>query len=212
MATRGPNKMPRRSWTPEEVDWLREHLHLSKQEIAAHIGCTPCSVKTALRKHGLKLENNGRFAPGHRPWTKGRKMPDEVRAKVARTWFRKGSKPHNTKDVGYVSVRRDAGGRQYFWIIAGKGKYQMLHRYLWEQAHGPVPAGHRVVFRDGNQGNCTLENLELVSGKEAMARNTILRYPREIQDVMRTLGRLNKAIERTNNTDDHGQEQTERPE
>jgi hypothetical protein len=197
MATRGPNKMPRRSWTPEEVDWLRQHLHLSKKAIAAHIGCTPDSVKTALRKHGLKLENTGRFAPGSVPYYKGKKLPDAVKAKLAHTWFSKGHKPHNTKHVGHVSVRRDAGGRQYFWIIAGQKKYVMLHRYLWEQANGPVPAGYRVCFKDGNQGNCVLENLELVSDRDAMMRNTIGRYPKEIQDVMRTLGRLNSEIKRT---------------
>jgi hypothetical protein len=203
MATRGPNKMPRRTWSSDEVVWLGQHLHLSKKAIADHIGCTPDSVKTALRKHGLKLKSTGRFEKGAIPFYKGKKLPDAVKAKVAHGWFRKGHKPHNTKHVGHVSVRRDAGGRQYFWIIAGEKKYVMLHRHLWEQAHGPVPNGHRVCFKDGNQGNCTLDNLELLSDQEAMARNTIGRYPKEIQDVMRTLGRLNREIKRTQDPNDH---------
>ncbi|MDX2813416.1 HNH endonuclease signature motif containing protein [Streptomyces sp. PA03-5A] len=45
---------------------------------------------------------------------------------------------------------------------AWKGKPWVLHRAIWEAAHGPVPARHRLRFRDGNRQNVTLANLEAV--------------------------------------------------
>ena len=33
------------------------------------------------------------------------------------------------------------------------------HRWVWEQAHGPIPAGHVLVFLDGDKTNCNLDNL-----------------------------------------------------
>lgn len=200
---RGPNKQPPHTWTKENDDHLAKNLHLSRQELADHIGCTSGAVKARLRILGLCLESTGRFEKGLVPQNKGKRMPDAVRAKVAHTWFKKGQLPHNTKHEGYISVRRDPTGRQYFWMNLGGKRYQMLHRYLWERANGPVPAGHRVTFRDGNQGNCVLENLELVTDQEAMRRNSIMNWPPDIRDAMRLIGRLNNTIKRQ----DHGGEE-----
>lgn len=36
----------------------------------------------------------------------------------------------------------------------------------------PVPAKHNVIFRDGDVNNIAIENLELVSNKDLMRRNS----------------------------------------
>ncbi|KAA0944169.1 HNH endonuclease [Sporosarcina sp. ANT_H38] len=36
-------------------------------------------------------------------------------------------------------------------------------RLIWKNAYGPIPNGHVVIFGDGNQCNCELNNLVLVS-------------------------------------------------
>jgi hypothetical protein len=41
-----------------------------------------------------------------------------------------------------------------------------LHHLVWERAHGPIPAGHKLAFRDGNHLNCALENLELLTNSD----------------------------------------------
>lgn len=67
------------------------------------------------------------------------------------------------KQCGEVLVRngvrflRDQDG---YWR-ATSGKRPGLNRVVWEEAHGPVPAGFEVCFKDGNKDNCALENLEL---------------------------------------------------
>lgn len=44
-----------------------------------------------------------------------------------------------------------------------KQREQLEHRWLWEEAYGPIPAGYDIHHRDGNKLNNTLENLELVA-------------------------------------------------
>lgn len=47
---------------------------------------------------------------------------------------------------------------------------------VWREAGREVPSGNALVFRDGNQRNFALDNLELVSRAELMRRNGITRY------------------------------------
>ncbi|MNR41009.1 hypothetical protein D3C85_1593470 [compost metagenome] len=70
-----------------------------------------------------------------------------------------------------------------------------VHSLIWEEANGEIPTGHIVVFRDRNSQHLVLENLELVSRAENMRRNTIHRYPPELKDTIRLLGKLKKKIE-----------------
>lgn len=52
-----------------------------------------------------------------------------------------------------------------------KGETRLLHRLIWEDAHGKIKKRerktHMFLFRDGNRGNCQLTNLIWVSRKEA---------------------------------------------
>jgi len=41
-----------------------------------------------------------------------------------------------------------------------------LHRVIWEQAHGPIPAGFKICFKDGDRHNCALANLVMLSHDE----------------------------------------------
>lgn len=46
------------------------------------------------------------------------------------------------------------------------------HReWLWEQAHGPIPKGYNVQFKDGNSLNCTMDNLYLISKAKQIRKN-----------------------------------------
>lgn len=50
--------------------------------------------------------------------------------------------------------------------VNGHGKAFLLHRVVWEEAHGPVPPGHELHHLDGNRANWNLENLKAME-KEA---------------------------------------------
>ena len=145
-----------------------------------------------------------RFEKGHVPFNKGKRehefrSPEGI-ARCARTRFKKGNRPHNIRKVGYECFRR-VGDTDYVYIKVAEGeKMVMKHRWLWEQAHGPIPEGCCVVFRDGDTHNCTLENLELVTRGEH-ARRQIERETPEARerrtgkaaDTRRHLIRLDRA-------------------
>lgn len=42
------------------------------------------------------------------------------------------------------------------------GRRILMHWYVWEKAHGPIPPGHCVFHRDRNPANNAIENLELL--------------------------------------------------
>ena len=98
------------------------------------------------------------------PANKGRKMPFHPNS--ARTRFRKGQLPHNTKWLGHERVNRDG----YVEIsVAEKNphtgyerRYVHKHRHLWEQANGPVPEGMALKCLDGDKLNTDPSNWEAV--------------------------------------------------
>ena len=134
------------------------------------------------------------FQKGHAPANKGQKMSTEVYQKVAHTMFKKGSKPTNTQPIGTIHQRRDTGGKMYQYIKLADCNWQLLNRYTWEQHNGPIPKGMVVVYKDGNYLNNDINNLLMITKKENMARNTIQRLPKELQQVMRLKCKLIKKI------------------
>lgn len=62
-------------------------------------------------------------------------------------------------------VKRSVGCKPYLNIKIGR-KWVSYHRHLWEQAHGPIPAGLILAFKNGNTMDCRLDNLELLTRAE----------------------------------------------
>jgi hypothetical protein len=134
------------------------------------------------------------FKKGHTPANKGQKMSTDVYQKVAHTMFKKGSKPMNTQPIGTIHQRSDKSGKMYLYIKLADSNWQLLNRYTWEQYHGPIPKGLIVAYKDGNYLNNDINNLMLLTKKENMARNTIQRFPVELQNLIKINCKLNKKI------------------
>ena len=132
------------------------------------------------------------FKPGHTPHNKGKQISAEIYEKVAPTMFKRGNKPHNTKPNGTINVRADKSGRLYQYIKIKDCQWELLQRHVWTQANGEIPPGSVVIFLDGNYLNCELNNLQVISRRENMARNTIQRYPAELQEVMKLTCKLKR--------------------
>lgn len=140
-----------------------------------------------------------RFGKGHEPFNKG-KREHEFRSKeaierCAATQFKKGHRPHNTHPVGYECYRR-MGKTGYVYIkVSDDAKMVLKHRWVWEQANGPIPEGSNITFRDGNRLNCSLDNLELVSRQEAARRQVLAETPEQRRNrVERCMVSRNKTI------------------
>ena len=132
------------------------------------------------------------FKPGHTPHNKGKQMDAEIYEKVAPTMFKKGNKPANTKPVGTINVRLDSQNRPYQYIKIKDSHWELLQRYVWTKANGEIPRGSVVIFLDGNYLNCELTNLQVITRRENMARNTIQRYPAELQEIMKLTCKLKR--------------------
>jgi hypothetical protein len=120
---------------------------------------------TALcKRNGWLTGRTGRFDLGIVPWTKGKKLPYNENS--ARTQFKKGQCPHNTKYLGHERVQEDG-----YTLVSVDEKnphtgyerrYVLKHKYLWEKVNGPVPDGMCLKCIDGNKFNMDPSNWELI--------------------------------------------------
>ena len=204
----------KRPWTEEELAILREMYpdHFAG-EIAEVLGRGESSVYNKARQLGLKcnpekIRRTGalasqtpgsiaaRFQKGHVPDNKGKKMAKEIYERCAPTMFQKGHCPVNHKPVG--SERVSAYG--YVEVkVAEPTKWRLKHRVIWEEAYGPIPRGYNIQFKDKNPLNVTLDNLYLISKADQMRyeNSFYAKYPKELQDVIRLKGVVNRVIHRT---------------
>lgn len=175
------------------------------------IGRSYTGVMFALKRMGLTIPSEiveerkqlGRIKKGNVPSNKGKKQVDymspEAIDRCAATRFKKGNKPHNTYERdGIISSRIDTTGRLYLYIRTSPGKWELYHKYLWEQKNGEVPPSHCLWFKDGNSTNVSLENLECISRKENYMRNSETRfYPSDLKELIKIhkdfISQLNKV-------------------
>ena len=157
-------------WTACEDDYLRkEYPERSNADLAQWLHRTPRAVQLHALKLGVQkspeyMANSGfkrnQFKKGHAPFNKGRERrfwaSDEAQQRMAKGQFKPGEKRTTSptyRPIGHEKVYADG----YVWIITEHGRKQK-HRWVWEQAHGPIPPDHCVKFRDGNRQNCALDN------------------------------------------------------
>lgn len=164
-------------YTTEESQFVKDNYSkLSYTEIGNLLGRTTESVK----KHAQDILGVKR--------KKSDALDIQKRCCKA-TQFTKGNLPHNTKDDGDIGIRDG-----YKYLRLSLANWVLLHRYNWEQVHGKIPKGFNLVFKDNNANNCQVENLELVSNADLMRRNTIQRYPAELQRSIKLIGKLKRKI------------------
>jgi len=203
-----------RPWSKKEKQYLRKHYpNMVTWAIAMRLGRSERSVYGAAQKLGLtkserflKSDWGGvfqkghrpspetEFKPGHRPHNKGQKGFG-AGGRSVETRFKKGNRPHTWQPVGSETIdscgykRRkvsDHGAPQQRWAF--------VHHILWTDHNGPIPPGHIVVFKNGLKDDIRIENLELITREENLRRNSLHRFPRELVDVIRIRGVLNRKI------------------
>ena len=204
----GLRRGTRFDWTPERLAVFEEmYPNHSAKEIAEVLGTSdyviyarsrhstvrksPEYLKALNKRMGENLQKGGfgtRFVKGQPSWNAGKKIGSFGRSKE--TQFKKGQNPHNALRVG------DEVCPDGYWKvkIAEPNKWEFKHRLLWKKAHGEIPKGQCVVFKDGNPLNCVIENLECITRKELYMRNSIHALPPEIKEIKYALGGLQRAI------------------
>jgi hypothetical protein len=184
--------------------------YIPAKMLAEYLGLTVSQVYNRTYKRGVKKDpktkrainrslmlnagKNTRYGKGHVPFNKGTKCPNLLLTNAAATMFKKGNKPFNTREANATSIRTDSSGRKYHYTKISDSVWVLTHRLTWEQANGPIPAKHIVRFIDGNTMNLELSNLECIPMNQNMTKNTIQRFPMELQQVMKLKSKLNKTI------------------
>ena len=212
--------MRRNPWTAQQLQTVqRLYATTRTADIAALLGVSLTSVYSQAQRMGLKKEVNliadmarqalrdrpdhpvlaTRFQPGMVPWNSGVKG---LQLGGAATWFQRGHKPHTWLPVGTLRINQDGVlERKYSDNPGGPTvRWKTVARLVWEAAHGPLPAGHAVVFKPGRastqEQDITLDAVECISRAELMRRNTMYRYGAEVVQTIRMRGALVRAINR----------------
>lgn len=184
--------MSRRPWTDDDKDFMRENYpHMTNPEIAEALGRTVAAVARRGKQMGLSKTAETRARVNSRNSSKPRRVSPASR----RTQFRSGQQPRNTEPLGAESwtsngyrIRKVAHhGKQH-------ERWRPVHHLVWEEHYGAVPDGYIIVFRDGDQTNVSVENLEIISRAQRMHQNSVWRYPQPLAEAMRMLGQHRRRI------------------
>ena len=133
-----------------------------------------------------------RFQKGIVPWNKG--THHVAGGRSAETRFKKGRPAHEARNYKPIGSLRIETKDHYLQrkvtddpAVFPAQRWVGVHRLVWIEAHGSVPPGHVVRFRDRMFTNVleeiTLDRLECISQAENLRRN----HPRS---KSRDLGRL----------------------
>lgn len=136
-------------YTKEDDDFIRDnYLKMSDKELGKALGRTHVAIMFR-RKDVLNLKKTSKQI---------------IRKEEG--FFKKGHVPANTHKTGTVILRQDGNFQLYYIKVKGLKQMVKLHHYVYEQAHGKIPKGHVVRFKDGNTLNCDLDNLVCMSRAE----------------------------------------------
>jgi hypothetical protein len=216
----------RKPWSAEDHDYLRRaYADTSTREIAATLGRTLTTVYQQARALGLEKseaylaspaacrlrrgDNIGaayRFKPGQVPANKGLRRPGWSPGRMKETQFKKGVRGGVAeklwKPIGTERISKDGYlERKINNDLPLQRRWRAVHLILWEEAHGPLPAGYAVAFKNGDKSDIRLDNLELITRAELMQRNTIHHLPTELKEVIHLKGRLLRRIRRKEKAD-----------
>lgn len=162
---------PRR-FTPEIVQWLTQHLHLSYEErteqLNAKFGAdfTRKSIETYCSRHGLLSKNSTRYKwkPGRTTWNEGMtgveywshyKNPDQHLAHIL-------SMSDSTRKYKPGDIITTPSAKGALSVYLTHGKSQRLSVYNYIQKYGEIPDGYQLIHIDGDVTNADPDSLWLI--------------------------------------------------
>jgi len=225
-----------RFWSPDEVDLVmacyeftptRELAELTGRSMSSiyrlanllDLHKSPECIAEQARVEMRRPDHGGRrcqFQKGIVPHNKGKKMPAGwAPGRMRETQFKKGERSGKAAEHWMaIGAKRKIEGYLYIKIsdipnVPYTVNWKPMHVRLWEDKRGPVPAGHVVVFKDGNRDRVKISNLQLISRADLMRRNTIHNLPEPLKELIRLNGAIKRTITMRRKKD--AEEQNERP-
>lgn len=158
-------------YNAEELAWIEANKQLPRREAHAAFckqfnrsDVSLSNYNSLCKRKGWMTGRTGQFHQGQVSHNKGKKMPFHPNS--ARTQFKKGQLPHNTKYLGHERTTTDG----YIEISIDQvnphtgyeRRYVLKHRHLWEQVNGPVPEGYALKSLDGDRTNTDPSNWKAI--------------------------------------------------
>jgi len=163
--------MSGRRYTDAEIEFVYKHRKLNRKELAKIFNeefaasVTDRKMYALCARRGWRCGRSGQFSNGH-------KLNANRDYKETPTSFKKGNLPHNTRPVG--DKRTDKDGNEEI-KIAHPNSWKRTSTILWERYMGPIPVGHVIAFKNGDNSDITIENMECISRRELFERNKLIR-------------------------------------
>jgi len=210
--------MSRKPWSPPEIEMLgKRYADERAKDISSALGRSVASVYGMANKIGLKKSEpfkesiqsgrlidgvrgkSTRFQAGQASWNKGKSFPS--RGRSAETQFKPGVRQGQAvklyQPIGAERISKDGYlQRKINDDLPLQKRWRGVHLILWEEINGPLPAGHALVFRDGDKTNIVIGNLELITRRELMARNTVHNLPPQLKEVVDLKRHITRHINR----------------
>jgi hypothetical protein len=158
-------------YIPEELAWIEANRERPRAELLSAFcfrfgrkDVSLSNLNALCKRKGWMTGRTGTFPAGQAPHNKGRKMPFNAASAAMR--FKKGTTPPNqlpmwseriTKD-GYVEMKVPLRNPH----TGHDTRFMHKHRYLWEQANGPLPKGMCLKSLDGDKTNTDAANWEAI--------------------------------------------------
>lgn len=190
----------------ESTTALAKDLERTLQAVFARAGLLGLSKRDAYLaspaacrlRRGDNVGAAYRFKKGQTPANKGLRRPGWSAGRMKETQFKKGVRQVRLyKPIGTERISKDGyRERKVNDDLPLQARWRAVHLLVWEAAHGPLPKGYAVAFKNRDKTDVRLENLELISRRELMMRNSIHHLPPALKQTVQLLGALNRQIRR----------------
>lgn len=216
--------MKHRAWTDADLAVLdRDYANTPTKDLADRLDRPINAVYRKAQLRGLKKSpayldsdaacrlhsgNNvgarGRFQKGLTPWNKGMKgwqAGGRSKETQFRPGHRRGRAAQIYQPIGAERITKDGYlQRKVNDDMPLQRRWRMVHHLVWEEHHGPIPTGHAVRFINGDKSDIRIDNLELISRRDLMARNTVHNLPKELAEVCQLKGAVTRQINKRTKT------------
>src|SRR5437868_4059231 len=192
-------------WTPAEIaQFTAQYPHMKTRLIAVMLGtdekrCYNLAKRLGLEKSPEYLASPAacrlrrgdavgaafRFVKGQTPPNKGLRRPGWGPGRMKETQFRKGERQGVAvrlyQPIGTERISKDGYlERKVNDDLPLQARWRAVHLLVWEAANGPLPKGYAICFKNRDKADIRLDNLECITRRELMQRNTVHNYPKPL--------------------------------
>lgn len=202
-------------YSADELAWLEANrtlvisdYHREFCRVFGRDNVTAVNLHALRKRKGWRTGRTGHFAKGSEPANKGKQFPTAAtHPNCRRTQFKRGQEPRNTKYAGHERVSKDG----YVEISIEETnphtgyhrRYVLKHKWLWEQANGPLPAGFALKCL-GDRLNTDPSNWEavpramlpLLNGGRHKTRIAFDEAPDELKPTIMAVAKLKHGLRR----------------